>query len=620
MSQQPQQRIGFFRRSGRVIGAVRTVVSNVIFVLLLVFVVMLFMSAGEEIVRVPDGGALVLRLDAPVVEEAPRLDLTDLLFAAQGAARPIEMRQLVRGLDAAATDDRITALVLDLEEFPGAPPATLSALGRALEQFRERSGKSVIVMADSLTQSQYYLATYADELYLNPMGQIILSGMALQPTYFASALDKLRVNMHVFRVGDYKSAVEPFLQDEMSDLARADAQQLLSGIWVALRDRMASNRELTPAALDELINQQPDNLRRTQGDLARLALETQLVDELLTRDASIDRMINLVGADDEDRYYRHVEMRDYLRTLPSTAVSGDRKRVAVVVAEGTILDGEQPVGAAVGEHTLRQLRKARHDEGVSAVVLRINSPGGSAFASELLRREVELLQVAGKPVVASMGAMAASGGYWIGATADRILAEPTTITGSIGVYALVPTFEDSAAALGVRLDGVRTHELAGAGNPLLPLEPALADMLEQRVVAADRQFRELVARGRDMDPADVKELAEGRIWSGQDAFERDLVDQVGGLEQAVEQAAALAGLEAWQIDYLETPRSSRELLLERMLQSRLGQLAVQAIASNGLNGWYSLFITAPDQRAALQLLQSRQQLHALCVVCGVRME
>lgn len=620
MAEPSSERPGLFRRIGRILSTIRTLIANILFVAVLVFVVMLFMSAGDEVVRVEDGTALVLRLDAPLVEQAPRPDLTDFLLAGQGSPRPIELRQLLRALEAAAEDERIAALVLDLDQFPGAPPATLDAVGAAIARFRDETSRPVIVMADGFSQAQYYLASHADEVYLNPMGQVMLTGLSLHPTYFGSALDKLRVNIHVFRTGDYKSAVEPFLQDEMSELAREDAQRLLDGIWQVTRDRIAENRGMSAEALDKLIDEQPDQLRQTRGDLARMALETGLVDELLTRDAAIDRMIGLVGATEDELDYRQIDHRNYLRALPRKDPAGASERIAVVVAEGTILGGEQPVGVAVGERLLHQLREARKDDGVRAVVLRINSPGGSAFFSELIRREVELLQVAGKPVVVSMGAMAASGGYWIGATADRILAEPATITGSIGVYSLLPTFEDSAAALGVYLDGVRTHPLAGAGNPLLPLEPALADMLEQRVAAADRQFRELVARGRNLEPEQVAELAEGRIWSGQDAYQLELVDALGGLPEAAAMAAELADLTAWELDYLETPPSARDLLLDRLLHGGVGRVTSGLLADSQLAHWYRLLRPATDQVSLLQLVNDRQQLHALCVNCTIRVD
>lgn len=618
MTSQDQAHPGFFRSVGRFLSAARSVTANILFVVLIV-VLLLLLFSGDDVVTVPDGAALVLNLDAPIMEEVPRPDPVELLFADRNSARPIALRDLMRALERAAEDDRIKALLLDLDSFPGAPPATLSSIGQALSDFKE-SGKPLIVVADNLSQSQYFLASFADQLYLNPMGQVLLSGLAMQPTFFASGLDKLKVNVNVFRAGEYKSAVEPFLRDDMSDEARQNAQQLIDDIWTSIRSQVAGNRGMPPDMLDTLIEEQPERLRAMRGDLARLALETGLVDELLSRDAGRDRLIQVVGHDEAGETFRQIGHRDYLNDPLLAIMAGDQEegRIAVVVAEGTIMGGEQPRGTAVDETTVRMIRKARQDDTVRAIVLRVNSPGGSAFTSEVIRRELELAQVAGKPVVVSMGAVAASGGYWISATADRIFAEPDTITGSIGVFGLLPTFEDSFAALGVYSDGVGTHSISGAGNPLQPLNPVLADILRQSVAETNRQFMALVARGRDMDLAAVDAIAQGRVWSGLAAHELGLVDELGGLDAAVAQAAELAGLESWDIDYLEEPPSTRDVIIERMLSSDVGSwLAGTAFGSS----WQSLSRVSRmfgEPLLQLERLIEADPLQALCAACNVR--
>ncbi|MCC5887512.1 MAG: signal peptide peptidase SppA [Gammaproteobacteria bacterium] len=618
MSSQDQQHPGFFRSAGRFLSAARTVTANILFLALIV-VVLLLLFSGDERVAVPDGAALVLKLDAPIMEEAPRPEPLELLFADQDSARPIEMRDLVHALERAAKDNRIQALVLDLDRFPGAAPATLNSLGKSLSAFRA-SGKPVVVIADNLSQPQYFLASFADQLYLNPMGQVLLSGLALQPTFFASGLDKLKVRVNVFRAGEYKSAVEPFLRDDMSDEARENAQQLIDEVWRSIRDQVASNRRMSPETLDTIIEEQPQRLRSMRGDLARLALETGLVDELLARDAGRDRLIQLVGRNGDGRTFKQIDHRSYLRD-PQVAAGSSSKgeaRIGVIVAEGTIIGGEQPRGAAVGEPTLRMIRQARQDDDIRAIVLRVNSPGGSVFTSELIRRELELAQVAGKPVVVSMGSIAASGGYWVSATADRIFAEQDTITGSIGVYGLLPTFEESFAALGVFSDGVGTHSLSGAGNPMQGLNPALADILEQRVAQANQQFMELVARGRDLDLTAVEALAEGRVWSGSAAQRLGLVDELGGLDAAVAQAAALAGIDRWQIDYLEEPPSTRDLILERMLSSYSGRLLAGSTPGSSWQSLTRLGRVFGEPLLQLDRLMEADQLQALCAACTIR--
>ena len=618
MASQDQTHPGFFRSVGRFLSAARTVTANVLFVLIIVVILMLLFS-GEERIVVPDGGALVLQLDAPIMEEVPRPEPLELLLAGgREASRPIELRDLLRVLETARSDDRVGALVLDLDRFPGAAPATLRTLGHAIEDFKA-SGKPVVVVADGLSQAQYVLASFADQLYLNPMGQVLLTGLALQPTFFASALDKLKINVNVIRAGEYKSAVEPFIRDDMSAEARENAQRLVDDLWANLRDLVATNRGMAPDTLDGLIEAQPERLRAMRGDLARLALESGLVDELLSRDAGRDRLMQMVGRDDDNETFRQIGHRSYLRQLGPAAPGrdSDRGRIAVIVAEGAIMGGEQARGTGVGEPTLRLIREARNDAGVRAIVLRVNSPGGTPFASEMIRRELELAQVSGKPVVVSMGAMAASGGYWVGATADRIYADADTITGSIGVYAVLPTFEDSFGAVGVYSDGVGTHALSGAGNPMQPLNPALRDILEQRVVDVNRQFVELVARGRDLPLDSVEAIAAGRVWSGQAASELGLVDELGGLDAAVAAAAGLAGVERWRMDYLEEPPSSRDLILERMLGSVVGRTLGQTLTSSRAERLLRFGRLADDQLLVVERLLEGNGLQAVCTHCGV---
>lgn len=618
MAKQDQSQPGFFRSVGRFLSAARTVTANVLFVVIIV-VILLLLLGGEERIVVPDGGALVLHLDAPIMEEVPRPDPLELLLTGRDARRPIELRDLQRVLEHAGGDDRIGALVLDLDRFPGAAPATLRTVGQAIERF-QATGKPVIVVADGLGQAQYYLASFADHLYLNPMGQVLLTGLALQPTFFASALDKLKVNVNVIRAGEYKSAVEPFLRDDMSEEARENAQRLIDDLWQGIRDTMAANRSMQPDTLDVLIESQPERLRATRGDLARLALESGLVDELLSRDASRDRLSRLVGFDDDRQTFRQIGHRDYLRQLPEATPRRDRSpRIAVIVAEGAIMGGEQARGTGVGEATVRLIRKARNDDAVRAIVLRVNSPGGTPFAAELIRRELELAQVSGKPVVVSMGAMAASGGYWAGATGDRIVADADTITGSIGVYAILPTFEESFAALGVYSDGVATHGISGAGNPLKPLNPQLLEIVEQRVEDANRQFVELVARGRDLPVTAVEAIAAGRVWSGRTALELGLVDDLGDLDTAVAAAADLAGVERWTLDYFDDPPTSRELILERLLGGYAGRALSAQVSGTRLERIRRIGRLADEQLLAVERLLEGEGLQAVCTRCNVSM-
>lgn len=614
MSEAQQPRRGIFRRIGAGISMLRTLVANVLFLLVLGVVLYLLFASDDASVGVPEQAALVLSLDAPVVESPPPFDPLTMLFS-EDEPRPIALRDVLEALESAAEDDRIRALYLDVDQFPGTSPAALHSIGTAIDAFRQ-SGKPVITGADALGQAQYYLASHSDQLYLNPMGQVLLTGFAVQPAYFSELLEKLRVNVNVFRVGAYKSAVEPFIRNDMSDESREDTRTLVQGLWDEWRAVVAGNRGFSPALLDTLVDEQPERLGAVGGDLARLALETGLVDELLTRDAVRARLIDLVGADPDHKSFQQVNHRQYLRSVRmSNLPTGNDARIGVVVAEGTITGGREP--GVVGEATAALIRSARENEDVRALVLRVNSPGGSAFFSEVLRRELELVQLAGKPVVVSMGGVAASGGYWISATADHIVTQADTITGSIGIFGLLFTFEDSADAIGVHVDGVGTHSLSGAGNPLQPLQPATRELYQRSAEHGYESFLDVVARGRDMSAADVDAVAQGRVWLGRTAVELGLADQVGNLEDAVAVAADLAGLERWRMDYLEAPKSPRQLFLEQFMAGSVGSMAAGLLEGPSTRRLQSMLEWVEEPAALLDELRDPGGVYALCFSCRV---
>ena len=614
MSESRSERRGFFRTIGAGITTLRRFLTNFAFVLVLVAIFIVVLRSSDADLVVPNGAALLVRLDGPVMEAASDPDPLAILLIDEDAPRPILLRDIVSSLRSAAEDDRISSAVLDVNGFPGASPATLRAIGDALDAFAD-SGKPIYAGADALGQSQYLLASHATELYLNPEGQVLLQGFSSETAYFASALEKLKVNVHVFRVGEYKSAVEPFIRDDMSEPAREAARVLMDGLWAEYRDRIATNRALPEGALDGLIDDMPARLRSVEGDFARLALETGLVDELLTRDAYRARLRDAIGSDDDDGFLA-IGLREYAgvaRQGEQIALMEAKRKVAVVVAEGMITGGRE--ADTIGELTATTIRNARRDDDVAAIVLRVNSPGGSAFFSEVVRKELELAQLQGKPVVASFGGVAASGGYWISATADRIFAEPDTITGSIGIFGIIATFEDSAAALGVNGDGVGTHRLASAGNPLEPINPAFADLLQQSVENGYERFLDIVARGRDMAPEAVDEVGQGRVWSGRTAYELGLVDELGGIDAAARAAAVAAGVEDWQMVYVEPERSARDLFIEQLLASSVGAWAEGAIAGPTADALREIRVMTTAPIRVLSRLQDPGHVYAMCATC-----
>ncbi len=549
------------RGLGRGITAFREFFINAMFVIFLLVLVGVLLADPNH-VDIPDTVALVIAPKGTVVEQSTRNASVTDLFGAEDLSNEAILRNIVTALKRSRDDARVQLVVLRLGDLTGVSPAHLEAIGLALAETRE-AGKEIIATGDFYTQSQYYLASFADAVYMHPMGQIGLSGLGIFQNYYRELLDKLKIKVHVFRAGTYKAAVEPYMLTAMSEEARENNRELLSVLWADYLDTVSTNRNLEPAVLERFINEPDVVVEGAGGDMARAALEHGLVDELLTRDELRSRLIAKVGEDDGN--YRAIGIGDYLRgTSDNADKSADR--IAVVVASGMILPGEQPRGRVGGDTLSRLIRKARLDDRIKALVLRVDSPGGSPIASELIRHELELAQISGKPVVASMAGVAASGGYWISATADEIWAAPTTITGSIGVFAPLPTFEGVMDEIGINRDGVGTHELAGM-DVLTGIRPPLDRFLQLTVDNTYRQFINLVARGRDMLPEEVDAIGQGRVWSGTDAKERGLVDELGHLDDAIAAAARLAGLETYEVRYIEKPRTARELLFAQLAKN-----------------------------------------------------
>ena len=528
---------------------------NLILILTLVLALALLWRPAPE---VPPGAALVLAPRGMIVEKKSSIDpLTRLMDEMTGSRLPEEtaLQSILDAIHHAAADQRITTLVLEPDSLEGAGFNQLRDIGLAIDRFR-KTGKVVIAFANAYDQGQYYLAAHADEIYLDPMGEVSLEGFGVFRLYFRQLLDKLSITVHVFRVGTFKSALEPFLRQDMSPAAKAANRDWLDKLWGVYRADISRLRGISGHLLDSMINRLDRYLERNGGDTAQMALRAGLVDGLKTR-ADMDRyLISIVGASDNDDRFSRISMDDYLRTFPST-YAPDRYRdqdvVGIIAAEGDIVPGEGGIGL-IGADQLRELiRQARDDDHVRALVLRINSGGGSAFASEQIRRELALVREAGKPVVVSMGAVAASGAYWLAADADAILASPVTLTGSIGIFGALPTFDQSLARIGVRADGVGTTALAGAGSPTRPLSPVLSRALQLSVENGYHRFIDIVARGRDMRKQAVEGVAQGRVWDGRTARSLGLVDELGSLSDAVARAARLAGLDHVRARYLKTP-------------------------------------------------------------------
>ena len=548
--------------------ATRIIVNVVVLTLVFVFLALV----GEERPQVPKRGALVVAPEGWVVEQLAGDPVDRAWQKLTGDEEPETLwRDLDDAIRAAKGDGRIHALLLDLDGMSGADLATLQSLRAAIDDFRE-SGKPVVAAADFYDKSRYHLAAAADEIYLHHMGAVWLDGYGLFRAYYKDGLDRLGVDWHVFRVGEYKTAVEPYLYDDMSEEARRADLDWLGDLWRSYLADVAAARDLTPEAVSDAIARYGELLDEAGGQDARVALEAGLVDHVGTRDEVRARMIELVGEDEHTDSFFRIDHESYLEALGQGRrrhpAAGDA--VAVLVASGTILPGDQPPGTIGSESAAELIRSAREDRSVKAIVLRVDSGGGSAFASEVIRRQLVLAREAGKKVVVSMGPVAASGGYWISTASDQIWASPNSVTGSIGIYAMIPTFQRSLAEhLGVRVRGVGTTWLSGAVRPDRELTDEVAGLFRSRIRRGYQEFLTRVAEARGMTPEEVDEIGRGRVWSGLDAREKGLVDELGSLEEAVAAAAELAGLgEGYAVRYLEPEREwSDQLMIELLTRA-----------------------------------------------------
>lgn len=614
-----EKKPGFIRRSFRglmkFITFLRLLVVNLFFVVIVIFLISVL--SQSKLPEIPQQGALILNIDGTLVDQK---SYVDPLARLMGENDPQQLETLlpdvIEAINFARDDERINTIVLRLDDFVYGGISKILEISAALQNFRE-AGKKVIAIGDNYSQDQYLLAAQADEIYLDPMGAVFIQGYGVFQNYYKSALEKLEINFHVFRVGEFKSAVEPFIRENMSEAAREANQQWLSVLWQQYVDTVASRRNISPEAVETYVNAADTQLAKYAGNTATLAVASGLVDGVKSRAEKNQYLITQVGAEDEDGYYQGVDHRSYLwlKRLEETQPPAANK-VGVIVASGMIVDGYQQAGMIGGDSTAELIREARRDEDVQALVLRVDSGGGSAFASEIIRRELQLLQASGKPVVVSMGSVAASGGYWISAAADQIWALPTTITGSIGIFGMFPTFEKTLDKLGIHTDGVGTTKLAGAMRVDRPLSPMAGRIVQSNIEHGYDQFLNIVAEGRDMRRDDVAAIAEGRVWSGVDAKRLGLVDELGGLAQAIDSAAALASLDKYDVETIKLPLTPQEQFLNQLM------------GGEALGGWLARSDTTPllgqlarwiaPFRAPLQqlsLMNDPQGMYLHCPVC-----
>lgn len=607
---------GALRRAGRKIGGAitwtRVVITNGIFFLLFVFILIMIFTGGQS--PLPERAPLRLDITGFLVDQRSYIDpVAQFLTQGEGGAAETVVSDVVRAINAAATDPRVTELVLELGSFAGGDISKLEEIGQALDRFKD-SDKKIIAVSGFYSQAQYYLASYADEIFMHPMGSVLLTGYGSYRNYFSDALEKLNINLHVFRAGNYKDAIEPFTRMSMSEESREHNSQWIDQLWSIYTSRVENQRQLPRDAINDYVTNLDQHLMTVNGDTAALAIQNNLVDQLATLPEIREMFIERYGYDERTDHYQAISFARYLQHLDRQPQRAGNA-IGLIVASGTIYDGYQPAGNIGGDSLAALIREAREVRGVEALVLRIDSGGGSAFASELIRNELEATRAMGIPVLVSMGSVAASGGYWIAASADEIWATPATITGSIGVFSLFPTFEKTLQNLGISTDGYGTSPLADSTRLDMPLDPVAARVLQQNVDSIYDRFIDIVATGRGSTPEAIHGLAQGRVWSGVTAHEFGLVDELGYLEDVLAAAAQRIGAENYRVELIEYPMSPWQLFLSgfdgvRLLSGR-----------SEMTGWWHQLAEQSQWRGLMELLRLVQTsktpgtVYAHCVEC-----
>lgn len=575
-----------FKWGWRILNFIRNAVLNFAFILFLLIGLGIYAQFQQSTIR-PDTGALLVNLSGTIVDtpssDSKLRQLGQELIGGNKDVQENSLFEIVKQIRYAKDDPQIKGIVLSLNNFLGADQPSLRYIGKALKEFRD-AGKPIYAIGDSYTQSQYFLASFANKIYLSPQGSVTLQGIATNNLYYKSLLEKLKVTTNIFRVGTYKSAVEPMIRDDMSPEARKADSRWLNTLWSNYLTDVAANRNISTAELYPDMDQLLRQLKANDGDTASLALKNKLVDQLASRPSVEKQMTEFFGWDEKNKNFNLTSIYNYPVPEPENK-DLEPSEIAVVFAVGAIVDGPEMPGMVGGDTTAKQLRDARLNKNVKAIVLRVNSPGGSVSASELIRTEVQALKDEGKPVVVSMGGLAASGGYWISTPADYIVASPSTLTGSIGIFGVINTFENSLGAIGVHTDGVSTSPLAEA-TITKALPEQFSQMMQLTIERGYKTFINLVAKSRNKTPEQVDSIAQGRVWIGSDAKNNGLVDELGDFDDAVKKAAELAKLDKYQINWIRGEPTLSEILF--------GQVSVQSMLPDAV----SALLPAPLRQVA----------------------
>lgn len=565
---------------GKIVKAIRTLISVVFVGFFILIIAGMF---ADDLRPLPEKGALYLAPSGILVDQLSYVYPADQLLADQSAQDSETLvRDIIEAIDRARLDHRITHLVLDTDYMEAGGVAKLDEISSALMRFKE-TDKPIFAVADNYNQSQYFLAAHADNILLNPMGSVMITGFGAYGSYYRDALDKLKVKIHIFRAGEYKNAVEPFSRNNMSSEAKQQVADIVDRLWHSFSSRIERLRQLDKGSIHDLANNLHIKFRDVEGDAALLAKREGLVDQLASRH-QMRNFLNEQIPSDVNGEFLATDMHTYLShiRLEQGGIAQASDKIAVVVAKGTIFDGEQPEGNIGGDTLAAIINDLEYDPQVKALVLRVDSPGGSAFASEIIRDALHNIAELEIPIVVSMGSYAASGGYWISTEADKILAMPTTITGSIGVYSMVPTVEDSLASLGIYSDGVGSTDIAGIMHLDRPMSDQAKSIMQTGVDSLYSRFINLVADSRQQPAQAIEKIAGGRIWTGEQAVELGLIDQLGDLDQAIQSAAELAEISDYEVIYPSRLLTPYEQFVQEISNNISGSLL-----SLGLGDWLS---------------------------------
>ncbi|QEW31953.1 signal peptide peptidase SppA [Erwinia billingiae] len=606
---------GFFKWTWRLLNFVREFILNLfLVVLILICVGIYFQFSSSSTPAEPQKGALIVDLSGVVVDKPSVSNKLSkigrqLLGSSSDKLKENSLFDVVDAIRQAKSDANITGMVLDLRDFAGADQPSLQYIGKALREFRD-SGKQIYATGDSYSQAQYYLASFANKIYLSPQGTVDLHGFATNGLYYKSLLDKLKVSSHVFRVGTYKSAVEPFLRDDMSPAARDADSRWIGELWQNYLNTVSANRQITPEQLFPGAQGVLDGLQKVGGDTAVYAKDSKLVDELASRSLVDQQLTKIFGWDKQAKDYKGTSIYDY-QVKDNGSTDGN---IAVIMANGAIMDGDETAGSVGGDTTAMEIREARLDPKIKAIVFRVNSPGGSVTASETIREELAAAKEAGKPVVVSMGGMAASGGYWISTPANYIIASPSTLTGSIGIFGVINTVENTLDSIGVHTDGVSTSPLADISTTKA-LPPEVQQMMQMSIENGYKNFLGLVAHSRNKTPEQIDQIAQGHVWTGTDAKANGLVDAMGDFDDAVAKAAELAKLKDAKLSWYQDDPNFMDLLFSQM------DVSVRAALPETLKAWMpapmvDVMASMRNQPGLFDNLNDPQNRYAMCLTCA----